>query len=61
MTEIMAGKLIDCITHINSASKNKVRTDQIKSHFIKKGDNNNHNLSVKDLERLLTDIIDQNL
>lgn len=40
-TEVIEDKIIDCITHIKSVRKKKVRIERIKAQLSRKGYNNN--------------------
>ena len=57
----MTDKIIEGIIHIKSVSKKKVTIDRIRAHLLRTDDDNNDDWSIKKLESMLTDLIDQNI
>ena len=57
----MTEKIVQGINHIKLVIKKKVMIDRIRAHLLRKNDDNNDNWSIEKLEKMLTDLIDQNI
>ena len=57
----MTDKIVQGINHIKSVSKKKVTIDRVRAHLLRTDDDSNDDWSIKKLESMVTNLIDENI